>query len=129
MRKCGLLFSPAWVLVCSLMQNFTRVLNLIKEAFFKHGDENILKTCINVMSFAANESQGDLQDSANQVIKETVDDLLVKLRSSITQAGVSLLTDLYMFLVSFALIYVLLSNLNKRILFLIASRPFLKIRL
>jgi hypothetical protein len=52
---------------------------------------NILKTCIKVLSFATNESQGDLQDSANQVIKETADDLLVKLRSAITQAGVSIL--------------------------------------
>jgi hypothetical protein len=67
-------------------QNFKEVLRLIKEAFFKHGDESILKTCIKVLSFAANESQGDLQDSANQVIKETADDLLVKLRSAISQA-------------------------------------------
>ena len=73
-----------------LMQNFTTVLNLIKEAFFKHGDENILKTCIKVLLFAAHESQGDLQDSANRVIKEIADDLLVKLRSSISQAGVSI---------------------------------------
>ncbi|KAG0566423.1 hypothetical protein KC19_7G062600 [Ceratodon purpureus] len=70
-------------------QNFISVLQLIKDAFFKHGDENILKTCIKVLSFATNESQGDLQDSANQVIKETADDLLVKLRSAITQAGES----------------------------------------
>lgn len=67
-------------------QNFTTLLQLIKEAFFKHGDENILKTCVKVLSFAASESQGDLQDSANQILKETADDLLVKLRSAITQA-------------------------------------------
>lgn len=71
------------------LQNFKEVLRLIKEAFFKHGDESILKTCIKVLSFAANESQGDLQDSANQVMKETADDLLVKLRSAISQAEVS----------------------------------------
>lgn len=97
------------LLVCSLMQNFTVVLNLIKESFFKHGDENILKTCINVMSFAANESQGDLRDSANQVIKETADNLLVKLRSAIAQAGVSLLIDMFICVVSFALSFVVLN--------------------
>lgn len=84
MPKCDLLFSPG-------LQNFINVLQLIKEAFFKHGDENILKTCIKVLSYATNESQGDLQDSANQVIKETADDLSVKLRSAITQTGVSIL--------------------------------------
>ena len=78
-----------------LMQNFINVLQLIKEAFFKHGDESILKTCIKVLSFSTNESQGDLQDSANQVLKETADDLLVKLRSAITQAGVSILNKTY----------------------------------
>lgn len=88
MHRCDLLYSPGLLLVCSLMQNFTIVLNLIKEAFFKHGDENILKTCIQVLSFAANESEGDLRDSANQVIKEIADDLLVKLRSAISEARV-----------------------------------------
>ena len=71
------------------MQNFTTVLQLIKEAFFKHGDENTLKSCIKALAFAANESQADLQDSANQILKETADDLLVKVRSAITRAGVS----------------------------------------
>lgn len=71
------------------MQNFTTVLQLIKEAFFKHGDENTLKSCIKGLAFAANESQADLQDSANQILKETADDLLVKVRSAITRAGVS----------------------------------------
>lgn len=77
------------------------MLLLIKEAFFKHGDENILKTCIKVLSFYANESQGDLQDSTNQVIKEIADDLLVKLRSAISQAGVSILTKICLYILWF----------------------------
>lgn len=64
------------------------MLQLIKEAFFKHGDENILRTCIKALGFAASESQAELQDSANHIIKETADDLLVKLRSAVTQVGV-----------------------------------------
>jgi hypothetical protein len=69
-------------------QNFASVLQLIKEAFFKHGDEKTLKGCITALAFAANESHADLQDSANQILKETADELLVKLRSAIMRVGV-----------------------------------------
>ncbi|KAH8935631.1 hypothetical protein BDL97_17G039000 [Sphagnum fallax] len=68
-------------------QNFASVLQLIKEAFFKHGDEKTLKGCITALAFAANESHADLQDSANQILKETADELLVKLRSAIMRVG------------------------------------------
>lgn len=64
------------ILLCmhifTLMQNFINiVLLLIKEAFLKQGDESILKTCIKVLSFATNKSQGDLQVSANQLITDS----------------------------------------------------------
>ncbi|CAM6011145.1 unnamed protein product, partial [Sphagnum balticum] len=68
-------------------QNFALVLQLIKEAFFKHGDEKTLKAWITALAFAANESHADLQDSANQIVKETADELLVKLHSAIMQVG------------------------------------------
>jgi hypothetical protein len=69
-------------------QNFALVLQLIKEAFFKHGDEKTLEACIMALAFASNESHADLQDSANQIVKETADELLVKLRSAIMRVGV-----------------------------------------
>ncbi|CAM6042451.1 unnamed protein product [Sphagnum compactum] len=71
-------------------KNFALVLQLIKEAFFKHGDEKTLKGCITALAFAANESHADLQDFANQILKETADELLVKLRSTIMRVGLQL---------------------------------------
>jgi hypothetical protein len=76
------------LILVMLCQNFASVLQLIKEAFFKHGDEKTLKGCITALAFAANESHADLQDSANQILKETADELLVKLRSAIMRVGV-----------------------------------------
>ena len=41
-------------------QNFITVLQLIKEAFFKHGEANTLKSCVKEITFCATESQADL---------------------------------------------------------------------
>jgi cohesin complex subunit SA-1/2 len=70
-------------------QNFMTVLQLIKEAFFKHGEANTLKSCVKAITFCASESQEDLQDSAQNKLKELEDELVLKLRSAIKQAGVS----------------------------------------
>jgi len=70
-------------------QNFMTVLQLIKEAFFKHGEANTLKSCVKALTFCASESQADLQDSAQNKLKELEDELVLKLRSAIKQAGVS----------------------------------------
>jgi pentatricopeptide repeat protein len=70
-------------------QNFMTVLQLIKEAFFKHGEANTLKSCVKAITFCASESQADLQDSAQNKLKELEDELVLKLRSAIKQAGVS----------------------------------------
>jgi hypothetical protein len=62
---------------------------LIKDALFKHGDNVTLKACVKSLAFAATESHADLQDSAQQSLKETVDELASKLKSAMAQAGVS----------------------------------------
>ncbi|BBN04041.1 cohesin complex subunit SA-1/2 [Marchantia polymorpha subsp. ruderalis] len=68
-------------------QSFAAALQLIKDAFVKHGDSNTLKACVKSLAFAANESHADLQDSAQQIFKQTVDDLSSKLKSAIGQLG------------------------------------------
>ncbi|CAM6081880.1 unnamed protein product [Calypogeia fissa] len=67
--------------------SFATALQLIKDAFFKHGDSITLKACVKSLAFAANESHADLQDSAQHLLKETVDDLASKLRSAMELAG------------------------------------------
>lgn len=84
-------------------QNFTTVLQLIKEAFFKHGEANTLKSCVKVITFCASESQADLQDSAQNKLKELEDELVLKLRSAIKQAGVS--EDEYSLIVNLRRLY------------------------
>lgn len=64
-------------------------MQLLKEAFFKHGEENVLKACVKALAFCGIESQADLQDSAQQTMKLMEDELVLKLRSAINQAGVN----------------------------------------
>ncbi|XP_051141640.1 sister-chromatid cohesion protein 3 [Andrographis paniculata] len=64
-------------------QNFKALLKLIREAFFKHGDKDTLRSCVKAIKFCATESQGELQDFAQNHIKELEDELLIKLKSAI----------------------------------------------
>ncbi|XP_031486000.1 sister-chromatid cohesion protein 3 [Nymphaea colorata] len=68
-------------------QNFQAVLQLIKDAFFKHGENETLRSCIKSIAFCASESPADLQDFARNKLKELEDELLSKLKSAITQIG------------------------------------------
>ncbi|KAH7366553.1 hypothetical protein KP509_18G084600 [Ceratopteris richardii] len=69
-------------------QTFAQVMQLLKEAFFKHGEESVLKACVKALAFCAGESQAELQDSAQHTMKLMEDELVLKLRSAINQAGV-----------------------------------------
>ncbi|AET00516.1 DUF4283 domain protein [Medicago truncatula] len=42
----------------SFLKNFTNVLQLMKEAFFKHGDEDLLRACVKAINFCCIESRG-----------------------------------------------------------------------
>lgn len=70
-------------------QTFTQVLHLLKDAFFKHGEENLLKACVKGLAFCGSESQADLQDSAQHMMKLMEDELVTKLQTAIKQAGES----------------------------------------
>ncbi|KAG0449493.1 hypothetical protein HPP92_027340 [Vanilla planifolia] len=64
-------------------QSFKSVLDLIVEAFFKHGEEDALKSCIKSLTFCAIEGQADLRDYAQNKMKDLENELLVKLKSAI----------------------------------------------
>ncbi|WJX79682.1 peptidyl-prolyl cis-trans isomerase precursor, variant 2 [Trifolium repens] len=66
-------------------QNFKKVLQLMKEAFFKHGDKDPLRACVKAINFCCIESQGELQDFARNKLKELEDEIITKLKSAIRE--------------------------------------------
>nr|XP_027188333.1 sister-chromatid cohesion protein 3 isoform X2 [Cicer arietinum] len=64
-------------------QNFKNVLQLMKEAFFKHGDKDPLRACMKAINFCCTESQGELQDFARNKLKELEDEVIAKLKFAI----------------------------------------------
>lgn len=63
-------------------QNFRTTLLLIKDAFFKHGEKDALRSCVKAIKFCSTESRGELQDFARNNLKELEDELLDKLKSA-----------------------------------------------
>ncbi|KAG2697238.1 hypothetical protein I3843_07G096600 [Carya illinoinensis] len=68
-------------------QNFKNVLQLMKEAFFKHGEKEALRSCVRAISFCSTESQGELQDFARNQLKELEDELIAKLKAAIKEVA------------------------------------------
>lgn len=54
----------------------------MREAFFKHSVRDALRSCVKAIKFCAMESQGELQDYAQNQVKELEDDLIAKLKSA-----------------------------------------------
>lgn len=74
------------MLLC--FQNFKSVLQLIKEAFFKHGEREALRSCVNAVNLCSTESQGELKDFARNTSKELQDELIAKLKSAMKEVAV-----------------------------------------
>lgn len=66
-------------------QNFRTILQLIKDAFFKHGEKDALRSCVKAIKFCSTESRGELQDFARNRLKELEDELIDKLKSAIKE--------------------------------------------
>lgn len=62
-------------------KSFKTVLQCIKEAFFKHGEKDALRSCVRAFNFCASESRGELKDFAVNLVKEVENDLITKLKS------------------------------------------------
>ncbi|KAI0518714.1 hypothetical protein KFK09_006150 [Dendrobium nobile] len=84
-------------------QSFKSVLDLIAEAFFKHGEEDALKSCIKAISFCSTESQADLRDYAQNKLKDIENELLDKLKAAIKAVKVG--DDEYSLLVNLKRLY------------------------
>ncbi|KAF6135507.1 hypothetical protein GIB67_015360 [Kingdonia uniflora] len=68
-------------------ENFKTVLHLIKEAFFKHGEKNPLRSCLKAITYCSTESFGELQGFAVNKLKELEDELIAKLKSATKQVA------------------------------------------
>uniref|UniRef100_A0A1J3CPT7 Sister-chromatid cohesion protein 3 n=1 Tax=Noccaea caerulescens TaxID=107243 RepID=A0A1J3CPT7_NOCCA len=66
-------------------QSFKAVVRLIKDAFFKHGEKEALRSCVKAITFCASESKGELQDFSRGKLKDLEDELLDKLTSAIKE--------------------------------------------
>lgn len=66
-------------------QSFKAVVEIIYDAFFKHSDKNALRSCAKAMTFCSTECQADLQDFAQNKLKELEDELIVKLNSAMKE--------------------------------------------
>ncbi|XP_068663585.1 LOW QUALITY PROTEIN: sister-chromatid cohesion protein 3 [Aristolochia californica] len=84
-------------------QNFKTVLQLIKDAFFKHGEKETLRSCVKAITFCVTESKADLQDFAENKLKELENELIVKIKSAIKEVAVG--DDDYSLLVNLKRLY------------------------
>lgn len=66
-------------------QSFKSILKLVKEAFFKHGEKDALRSCVKAINYCSAESQGELQDFARNQLKELEDELVAKVKSAIKE--------------------------------------------
>lgn len=88
-----------------MCQSFKSAVRLIKDAFFKHGEKEALRSCVKAITFCASESKGELQDFSRGKLKDLEDELLDKLTSAIREVKVCF--TLPFILTSFFLIVIL----------------------
>lgn len=71
----------------------------MKEAFCKHGEKDILRGCVKAINFCNTESRGELQDFAQNKLKELDDELIAKLKSAMREVAVCFYwTAMFLFL-------------------------------
>ncbi|KAM3312666.1 hypothetical protein ACQJBY_032482 [Aegilops geniculata] len=66
-------------------QNFKAAIDLIVDAFFKHGDKDTLRSCIKAIVFCCTKCQADLLDYAENKLKTLEDELVLKVKTAIKE--------------------------------------------
>uniref|UniRef100_A0A0A9A2B4 Stromal antigen, putative n=1 Tax=Arundo donax TaxID=35708 RepID=A0A0A9A2B4_ARUDO len=66
-------------------KNFKAAIDLIFDAFFKHGDKDTLRSCIKSITFCCIECQADLKDYAENKLKNLEDELVLKVKNAIKE--------------------------------------------
>lgn len=72
-----------------MVQNFKAAIDLIVDAFFKHGEKDTLRSCIKAITFCCTECQADLKDYAENKLKSLEDELVLKVKTAIKEVEVS----------------------------------------
>ncbi|KAJ3681089.1 hypothetical protein LUZ60_015578 [Juncus effusus] len=84
-------------------QNFRAVIDLIYDAFFKHGDKASLRSCIKSIVFCSTEGQADLQDYTLSKLNDLESELIIKLKNAIKEVEAG--DDEYSLLVNLKRLY------------------------
>ncbi len=71
-----------------LVQHFKAAIDLIADAFFKHGDKETLRSCIKAITFCCTNCQADLQNYAENKLKDLEDELVLKVKTAIKEVEV-----------------------------------------
>ncbi|XP_052155872.1 sister-chromatid cohesion protein 3 [Oryza glaberrima] len=66
-------------------QHFKAAIDLIADAFFKHGDKETLRSCIKAITFCCTNCQADLQNYAENKLKDLEDELVLKVKTAIKE--------------------------------------------
>lgn len=74
-----------------LVQHFKTAIDLIADAFFKHGEKDPLRSCIKAITFCCSECQADLKDYAENKLKNLEDELVLKVKTAIKEVEVCLI--------------------------------------
>ncbi|KAG2563877.1 hypothetical protein PVAP13_8KG371000 [Panicum virgatum] len=65
--------------------HFKAAIDLITDAFFKHGEKDALRSCIKAITFCCTECQADLKDYAENKLKNLEDELVLKVKTAIKE--------------------------------------------
>lgn len=60
----------------------------MKEAFFKHGEKEALRSCMKGINLCCTASRGELQDFSRNKLKELEDELFAKLKHAMRELEV-----------------------------------------
>ncbi|TVU49773.1 hypothetical protein EJB05_01109 [Eragrostis curvula] len=66
-------------------KNFNAAIDLIFDAFFEHGEKDTLRSCIKAITFCCNECQDELQNYAENKLKNLEDELVLKVKTAIKE--------------------------------------------
>ena len=79
----------------NLVQHFKTAIDLIADAFFKHGEKGPLRSCIKAIIFCCTECQADLKDYAENKLKNLEDELVLKVRTAIKEVEVHIIHSIF----------------------------------
>lgn len=84
-------------------KHFKAAIDLITDAFFKHGEKDTLRSCIKAITFCCTECQADLKDYAENKLKNLEDELVLKVKTAIKEVEAG--DDEYSLLVNLKRLY------------------------